>query len=80
MQYLSKKSQIFGEHVVLVLASRYTNFYKIPIFGYIVMPQIHFFLVIRAASGSPKNFLFFNFFGLNFFHKFLTKLLNISST
>jgi hypothetical protein len=25
--------------------------------------------------GQPKNFLFFNFFGLDFFHRFLTKFL-----
>jgi hypothetical protein len=30
----------------LVLASRRTNFYKIPIFGYIVMPQKHFYFVM----------------------------------
>jgi hypothetical protein len=31
------------------------------------------------SSGSQKNFLFFNFFGLAFFRRFLTKFLNISS-
>jgi hypothetical protein len=61
MQYLSKKSQILGEHVVFVLASRRTNFYKIPIFGYIVMPQKHIFLVKRAALGSQKKKIFFFF-------------------
>jgi hypothetical protein len=39
MQYLSKKSQIFGEQVVFVLASRRTNFYKDPISGDTIMPQ-----------------------------------------
>jgi hypothetical protein len=63
----------------LVLASRCTNLYKIPIFGYTNMPQKHFFLSsgqLRAA----KKLISFNFFGLDFFHKFLTKFLNISST
>jgi hypothetical protein len=30
--------------------------------------------------GSQKNFLFFSFFGLNFFHRFSKKLLNIAYT
>jgi hypothetical protein len=40
----------------LVLASRRTNFYKIPILGYTNMPQKHFFFVKRAASGIQKTF------------------------
>jgi hypothetical protein len=39
----------------LVLASRRTNFYKIPIFGYSVMPQKQIFLVMLAISGSQKK-------------------------
>jgi hypothetical protein len=50
----------------LVLASRCTIFYKIPIFGYTVMPQKHFFLGHTGSFGQPKNFLFHNFFGLDF--------------
>jgi hypothetical protein len=47
MQYLSQKSQIFGEHTCgLVLASRPTNLYKISIFGDTVMPQKHIFLIM----------------------------------
>jgi hypothetical protein len=41
-----------------VLASRCTNFYKIPIFGDIVMPQKHIFLVMQAALGSQKTLNF----------------------
>jgi hypothetical protein len=40
----------------VVLASRRTNFYKIPIFGYTVMPQKHFFFVKRVASSNQKTF------------------------
>jgi hypothetical protein len=46
---------------------------------YCYVPKTHFFC--HAGSfGQPKNFLFSNFFGLDFFQKFLTKFLNISST
>jgi hypothetical protein len=34
----------------LVLASRRNNFYKIPIFGLVLMPQNMFFSSIRAAK------------------------------
>jgi hypothetical protein len=64
----------------LVLASRRTNFYKIPISGYTVMPQKHIFLVMRAALGSQKtSYLKKNWVGF-FYHRFLTIFLNISST
>jgi hypothetical protein len=54
--------------------------YKIPIFGFTVMPPKHFFFCQAGNFGQPKNFLVFNFFGLDFFvHKFLTKFLNVSS-
>ena len=64
----------------LVLASRCTNFYKISIFGCTIMLQKHFFFGHIGSFGQPKNFLFHNFLDLIFFHKFLTKVLNISST
>ena len=38
----------------LVLASRRTNFYKIPIFGYTVMPQKHLFSS-SGHFGKPKK-------------------------
>jgi hypothetical protein len=47
----------------LVLASRSTNFYKIPIFGDTVMPQKHIFLVLRATSSSQKAFYILTFLG-----------------
>jgi hypothetical protein len=51
----------------LVLASRRTNFYKIPIFGYTVMFQKHFFFGQASSFGQPKNFFVFNFFGSDYF-------------
>jgi hypothetical protein len=42
----------------LVLASRRTKFYKIPIFGSAIMPQKHNYFELWAASGSPKTFYF----------------------
>jgi hypothetical protein len=63
MQYLSKKSQIFGKHVV---ASRCTNFYKIPISSLGAMPQKQNYFEVRAAWAAKKLFIF-KFFGLNFF-------------
>jgi hypothetical protein len=51
-----QKIWIFWWTCGLVLASRRTNFYKIPIFGYTNMPQKHFFFVKRAALGSQKTF------------------------
>jgi hypothetical protein len=41
----------------LVSASRSTNFYKIPIFGYIVMPQKHFFLSCGQLQAAKKKFI-----------------------
>jgi hypothetical protein len=64
----------------LVLASRRTNFYKIPISGLAIMPQKQNYFELRAASGSQKTFYFKTFLGWIFFRKFLTKFLNISST
>jgi hypothetical protein len=57
MQYLSKKSQIFGEHVVLVLASRCTNFYKIPIFSLGAMSQKQNNFEVWAARAAKKLFI-----------------------
>jgi hypothetical protein len=42
------------------------NFYKIPISSLGAMPQQQNYIEGRAL-GQPKNFLFFNFFGLDFF-------------
>jgi hypothetical protein len=64
----------------IALASRRINVYQIPIYGNIVMSPKHSFFCHVGSFGQPKNFLFSNFFGLDFFHKFLTKFLNISST
>jgi hypothetical protein len=61
----------------LVLASRHTNFYKIPIFGLAIMPQKHNYFELRATSGSQKTFYFSTFLGWIFFHKFLTKFLKL---
>jgi hypothetical protein len=63
----------------LVLASRRTNFYKIPIFGLGVMPQKQNSFVLGAAQATTKTFYFLTFLGWIFFHRFLTKFLNISS-
>jgi hypothetical protein len=57
----------------LVLASRCTNFYKIPIFGLVLMSQNTFFY----QYGQLKNFLLLSFFSWNFFHWFSSKFLNI---
>jgi hypothetical protein len=43
------------------------------------MPQKQNPSELRTARAA-KNFLFFNFLELDFFHKFFTKFLNISST
>jgi hypothetical protein len=80
MQYLSKKSEIFGEHVCLVLASRCTNSYKILIFGLGVMPQKKNYFKFRAPRADQKTFYFLTFLSWIFFHRFLTKFLIISST
>jgi hypothetical protein len=37
-------------------------------------------LVNLGQLGQLKDFLFFNHFELDFFHKFLTRFLNVSST
>jgi hypothetical protein len=58
----------------LVLASRCTKFYKIPIFGLVLMSQNTFFFSIRVAK---KLFIFLSFVSWNFFHWFSTKFLNI---
>jgi hypothetical protein len=42
----------------LVLASRRTNFYKIPIFGLGVMPQKQNPCELRAAQAAKKLFIF----------------------
>jgi hypothetical protein len=63
----------------LVLASRCTNFYKIPISNLGAMLQKQNYFEVRAARAA-KNFLFFNFLAWIFFHKFLTNFLIISST
>jgi hypothetical protein len=57
----------------LVLASRHTNFYKIPIFGLVLMPQNMFF----SQYGQLKNYLLLSFFSWNFFYWFSSKFLNI---
>jgi hypothetical protein len=57
MQYLSKKSEIFGEHVV-VLASRCTKFYKILIFNLRAMPQKQNYFEVRTARAAKKLFIF----------------------
>jgi hypothetical protein len=61
----------------LVLASRRTNFYKIPIFGYTVMFQKHIFFVMRASLGKKKTFYFLTFLGWIFFHKVLKHIVNL---
>jgi hypothetical protein len=63
----------------LVLASRRTNLCKILIFGLGVMPQKHNSFVLRAGRAAKKTFYFLTFLGWNFFHRFLTKFLNILS-
>jgi hypothetical protein len=63
----------------LVLASRCIYFYKIPIFSLGVMPQKRNSFVLEAAQVAKKTFYFLTFLGWIFFHRFLTKLLNISS-
>jgi hypothetical protein len=47
----------------LVLASRRTNLYKIPISNLGAMSQKQNYFVIRAAR-APKKLFIFNFFGL----------------
>jgi hypothetical protein len=63
----------------LVLASRYTNFYKILIFGLGVMPQKQNSFRLRVARADPKTFYILTFLGWIFFHRFLTKFLNFSN-
>jgi hypothetical protein len=76
MQYLSKKSQIFG----FVLASRRTNFYKIPISSLGAMPQKQNYFEVRAAWAAKKLFILKLFWVEFFFHKFFTRILIIPST
>jgi hypothetical protein len=57
-----QKISNFGEHV----ASRHTNFYKILVSSFGAMPQKQNYFEVWAAWAA-KNFLFLNFFGLNFF-------------
>jgi hypothetical protein len=67
----------------LVLASKCTNFYKIPISILGAMNQKQIYFGVWATRATKKLFIFqlfwveifFNFFGLNFFHKFFTKFL-----
>jgi hypothetical protein len=66
-----QKISIFWWRCGLVLVLRCTNFYKILIFGLGIMPQKQNPSELRA-TWATKNFLFFNFFELDFFHKFLT--------
>jgi hypothetical protein len=61
MQYLSKKSQIFGETCGLVLASRLTKFYKILISSLRVMPQKQNSCELSAARATKKLFYFLAF-------------------
>jgi hypothetical protein len=44
------------------------------------MPQKQNSFEVRAAWADQKTFYFLTFLGWIFFHRFLTKLLNISST
>jgi hypothetical protein len=73
---LVQKISNFWQTCGLVLASVRTNFYKIPISSLGAMPQKQYYFEVRTARAS-KNFLFKNFFGLDFFHKFLTNFLII---
>jgi hypothetical protein len=63
MQYLSKKSQIFGKHVV---ASRCTNFYKIPISSLGAMPQKQNYFEDQA-TWAAKKLLILKLFWVEFF-------------
>jgi hypothetical protein len=54
---LSKKSQIFSEHG-LVLASRRTNFYEISISNLGAMPQKQNYFAVRAAQAAEELFIF----------------------
>jgi hypothetical protein len=76
--FVSKISNFWGT-CGLVLASRRTNFYKIPIFGLGIMPQKQNSFVLGTARAAKKTFYFLTFLDWIFFHKFLTKFLNISS-
>jgi hypothetical protein len=62
-----QKITIFWWTCGLVLASRRTNFYKIPIFGLGVMPQKQNSLVLGAARTTKKTFYFLTFLGWIFF-------------
>jgi hypothetical protein len=64
----------------LVLISRRTNFYKIPISNLGAMPQKQNYFPVRATQAAKKLFILKFFWVGFFFHKFLTKFLIISST
>jgi hypothetical protein len=51
----------------LVLASRYTNFYKIPIFSLGAMPQKQNYFDDRAARAAKKKTFYFLTFWVEFF-------------
>ena len=69
--FVQKISNFWCSTYGLVLASRCTNFYKIPIFSLGAMPQKQNYFEVQAARAA-KNFLFLKIFELDF--------LNISST
>jgi hypothetical protein len=75
-----QKIWIFWWTCGLVLASRCTNFYKIPIFNLGAMPQNQNYFEVRAARAAKKLFIFKLFWVGIFFHEFLTKLLILLST
>jgi ascorbate-specific PTS system EIIC-type component UlaA len=53
-----KKKLKFLVNMCLVLISRCTNFYEIPISGDNVMPEKQFFQVMWTTLGSQKTFYF----------------------
>jgi hypothetical protein len=75
-----QKISIFLRTCGFVLASRGTNFYKIPIFDLGVMPQKQNSFVLSTTWAAKKINYFLTFLGWIFFHRFLTKFLNISLT
>jgi hypothetical protein len=64
----------------LVLASRRTSFYKIPIYSLGAMLQKQNYFEVRAARAAKKTFYFKTFLGWIFLYKFFTKFLIIPST
>jgi hypothetical protein len=65
---------------VLVLASRRTNFYRIPIYSLGAMFQKQNYFEVRAARAAEKLFILKLFWVEFFSHKFFTKFLIIPST